>query len=211
MRAGLSALLDAEPDIEVVAEAADGQQALRVVRELRPDVVVMDIRTPVMDGLEATRRITADPALTGTHVVILTASELAEHLLDALHAGARGFLLKDGASADLLDAVRVVAGGGALLAPSVTLRLIEGVAQRRRPAPALPAAGWNRLTTREREVLTLVADGLNNGEISEALEVSPLTARTHVARIRSKLGARDRVQLVVMAHQGDRLPADPSP
>jgi DNA-binding NarL/FixJ family response regulator len=202
IRAGFSALLDAEPDIDVVAEAADGEQALRVVYELRPDVVVMDVRVPVTDGLETTRRITADRALAGTHVVILTTVELAGHALDALRAGARGFVLEDGEPADLLHAVRVVAAGGAVLAPSVTLRVIEEVAQRRQGISTPPLTAWKQLTTREREVLTLVARGLNNGEISEALEVSPLTARTHVARIRSKLGARDRVQLVVMARQG---------
>jgi DNA-binding NarL/FixJ family response regulator len=202
IRAGFGALLDAEPDIDVVGEAADGEQALQVVGELRPDVVVMDLRTPATGGLEAIHRITADPSLAGTHVVVLTTLELADHALDALRAGARGFLLKDGDPADLLHAVRVVAAGGAVLAPSVTLRLIAELTQRLRRAPATPVTGWSHLTTREREVLALVAGGLNNGEISQALEVSPLTARTHVARIRSKLGARDRVQLVVMAHQG---------
>jgi len=201
VRAGFRALLDAEPDIDVAGEAATGGQALEQVQELRPDVVVMDIRMPGMDGLEATRRITRDEALTDTKVLVLTTFELDEYLFGALHAGASGFLLKGGEPADLLLAIRVVAAGESLLAPSMTRRLIEAYVSRPETAATPPSDGLDDLTAREREVLKLVATGLNNGEIAQALQLSPLTAKTHVSRILAKLGARDRVQLVVMAYR----------
>jgi DNA-binding NarL/FixJ family response regulator len=201
VRAGFRALLDAESDIDVAGEAATGEQALKQVQELRPDVVVMDIRMPGMDGLEATRRITRDDALTDTKVLVLTTFELDEYLFGALHAGASGFLLKGGEPADLLQAIRVVAAGESLLAPSMTRRLIEDYVSRPETASSPPSDGLDDLTAREREVLKLVATGLNNGEIAQVLQLSPLTAKTHVSRILAKLGARDRVQLVVMAYR----------
>jgi DNA-binding NarL/FixJ family response regulator len=209
VRAGFQALLDSEEDIEVVGQAADGQTGLELVRRTHPDIVLMDIRMPVLDGLAATARITADPALTGTRVVVLTTFELDEYVFGALRAGASGFLLKDVEPTDLLTAVRVVAGGEALLAPRLTRRLIEafvagggGVAATGDGAVA-PAAGQSleELTPREREVLALVGRGLSNAEIAERLVVSPLTAKTHVARLFAKLPARDRAQLVVIAYE----------
>jgi DNA-binding NarL/FixJ family response regulator len=201
VRAGFRSLLDAEPDIEVAGEAATGDEALEQVRALRPDVVVMDIRMPGIDGLEATRRISEDPALAKTRVLVLTTFELDEYVFGALHAGASGFLLKGGEPADLLQAVRVVATGESLLAPSVTRRLIEAYTARPGGAPHPPIDGLDELTAREHEVLKLVAAGLTNAEIARTLQLSPLTAKTHVSRILMKLGARDRVQLVVMAYQ----------
>jgi DNA-binding NarL/FixJ family response regulator len=201
VRAGFRALLDAESDICVAGEAATGEQALKQVQDLRPDVVVMDIRMPGMDGLEATRRITQDNTLKDTKVLVLTTFELDEYVFGALHAGASGFLLKGGEPADLLLAVRVVASGESLLAPSVTRRLIQAYTSRSETASGPPIPGLDELTAREHEVLKLVATGLNNGEIAQALHLSPLTAKTHVSRILTKLGARDRVQLVVMAYQ----------
>jgi DNA-binding NarL/FixJ family response regulator len=204
VRAGFRALLDAESGIEVAGEAESGEQALEQVRALRPDVVVMDIRMPGMDGLEATRRITEDAALRDTKVLVLTTFELDEYVFRALHAGASGFLLKGGEPADLLLAVRVVASGESLLAPSVTRRLIEAYTSRPDgdSAAGVPIEGLDELTAREHEVLKLVARGLTNAEIAATLQLSPLTAKTHVSRILMKLGARDRVQLVVMAYQG---------
>jgi DNA-binding NarL/FixJ family response regulator len=203
VRAGFRALLDAEPDLEVVAEAADGAQALDLCGRERPDVVLMDIRMPRMDGLEATRRITSDPALARTRVIVLTTFELDEYVFGALRAGASGFLLKDIDPPDLLAAVRVVAGGEALLAPRLTRRLIEAFVQQERARP--PAVGegeeLEELTPREREVLALVGRGLSNSEIADKLVLSPLTAKTHVARLFSKLDARDRAQLVVIAYE----------
>jgi DNA-binding NarL/FixJ family response regulator len=201
VRAGFRALLDADSDIEVVGEAETGDQALEQVRALRPDVVVMDIRMPGMDGLEATERITNDAALTDTRVLVLTTFELDEYVFSALHAGASGFLLKGGEPADLLQAIRVVASGESLLAPSVTRRLIEAYTSRPDTSAHPAIEGLDELTPREHEVLTLVAAGLTNAEIAETLQLSPLTAKTHVSRILMKLGARDRVQLVVMAYQ----------
>ena len=201
VRAGFRALLDADSDIEVAGEAETGEQALEQVRALRPDVVVMDIRMPGMDGLEATELITADAALTDTRVLVLTTFELDEYVFSALRAGASGFLLKGGEPADLLQAIRVVASGESLLAPSVTRRLIEAYTSRPDTAAHPAIEGLDELTPREHEVLTLVAAGLTNAEIAKTLQLSPLTAKTHVSRILMKLGARDRVQLVVMAYQ----------
>jgi DNA-binding NarL/FixJ family response regulator len=201
VRAGFRALLDATSDIEVVGEAATGGEALEQVRELRPDVVVMDIRMPEMDGLEATRRITAQPALGHTRVLVLTTFELDEYVFGALDAGASGFLLKGGEPADLVHAIRVVAGGESLLAPSVTRRLIDTYVSRAKPSAKADHDGLDELTPREREVLGLIATGRTNGEIAQELQLSPLTAKTHVSRILMKLHARDRVQLVVIAYQ----------
>jgi DNA-binding NarL/FixJ family response regulator len=201
VRAGFRALLDAESDIEVAGEAETGEQALDQVRALRPDVVVMDIRMPGMDGLEATSRITEDTALTNTRVLVLTTFELDEYVFRGLRAGASGFLLKGGEPADLLLAIRVVATGESLLAPSVTRRLIEAYTSRPDAAAHPAIEGLDQLTAREHEVLKLVAAGLTNAEIAKTLQLSPLTAKTHVSRILMKLGARDRVQLVVMAYQ----------
>jgi DNA-binding NarL/FixJ family response regulator len=201
VRAGFRALLDSQSDIEVVGEAATGAEALEQVRALHPDVVVMDIRMPEMDGLEATRRISADPALGQTRVLVLTTFEVDEYVFGALDGGASGFLLKGGEPADLLHAIRVVAAGDSLLAPSVTRRLIQTYIASPRPSSSTEHDGLDELTTREREVLGLVATGLTNAEIARELHLSPLTAKTHVSRILTKLGARDRVQLVVIAYK----------
>jgi DNA-binding NarL/FixJ family response regulator len=201
VRAGFRSVLDARSDIEVVGEAATGSEALEQVRALKPAVVVMDIRMPEMDGLEATRRITADPALSDTRVLVLTTFELDEYVFGALDAGASGFLLKGGELADLVQAIRVIADGESLLAPSVTRRLIDTYVSGPRRQAATEHDGLDELTTREREVLGLIAEGRNNAEIAQTLHLSPLTAKTHVSRILMKLGARDRVQLVVIAYQ----------
>jgi len=202
VRAGFRALLDGEDDISVVAEAADGDEAVELARRHRPDVVLMDVRMPRTDGLRATARLTGDPTLAGTRVVVLTTFELDEYVFGALRAGAAGFLLKDMEPAELVDAVRVVAAGEALLAPRLTRRLIEAfVAQAGAGAPAADTAELEELTPREREVLTLVGQGLSNVEIAERLVLSPLTAKTHVARLFMKLRARDRAQLVVTAYE----------
>jgi DNA-binding NarL/FixJ family response regulator len=199
VRAGFRALLDAQDDIEVVGEAGDGDQAIQRVRTLRPDVVLMDIRMPVLDGLAATRQIASDKRLDGIRVVILTTFELDEYVFEALRGGASGFLVKDTEPVELIHAVRAVAAGDALLSPSVTRRLIAEFATRAkepRPSPHL-----NSLTDREREVMALVGEGLTNEEIAERLVVSPATAKTHVSRTMVKLGARDRAQLVVFAYE----------
>jgi DNA-binding NarL/FixJ family response regulator len=205
VRAGFRALLDAEPGIEVVAEAADGLDAVRLTRETRPDVVLMDIRMPGVDGLEATRRIVADPALAGTKVVILTTFELDEYVFEALRDGASGFLVKDTEPVELLRGVRAVAAGDALLSPSVTRRVIGQFAGTARTgagaAPKAPPRELTQLTDREREVMVLVAEGLSNDEIAARLVISPATAKTHVSRTMVKLGARDRAQLVVYAYE----------
>ncbi|MEW2251788.1 response regulator [Streptomyces sp. NPDC058733] len=199
VRAGFRALLDAQPDIEVAGEAADGEEALRVVGAVRPDVVLMDIRMPLLDGLAATRRITGDERLAEVKVVMLTTFELDEYVFEALRAGASGFLVKDTEPEELLRAVRAVVAGDALLSPGVTRRLIaEFAARSKEPAAAETLA---RLTEREREVLALVGLGLSNEEIARRLVVSPLTAKTHVSRTMVKLGARDRAQLVVLAYE----------
>jgi DNA-binding NarL/FixJ family response regulator len=199
VRAGFRVLLDSDPELEVVGEAADGAEAIELVRRRRPDVALMDIRMPRLDGLEATRRITADDELGRTRVLILTTFEADEYVYEALRAGASGFLVKDTEPADLLAAVRVVARGDALLSPSVTRRLIADIAARPGRPPA--RSELETLTEREREVLALVAGGLTNDEIAERLHLSPLTAKTHVSRILTKLDARDRVQLVILAYE----------
>jgi DNA-binding NarL/FixJ family response regulator len=200
IRAGFRVLIDAADDLQVVGEATNGQEALEAARRERADVVLMDIRMPGMDGLEATRRISADEDLAGVKVVILTTFESDEYVYQALRAGASGFLVKDTEPADLIQAIRVVARGDALLSPSVTRRLIDDVASRpERKAPS--GRLLSGLTDREREVLALVAEGLSNDEIAGRLFLSPLTAKTHVSRILTKLNARDRAQLVVIAYE----------
>jgi len=208
VRAGFRALLDSEPDLEVVGEAVDGAEAVSLAVSLTPDVVLMDIRMPRVDGLEATARITADPRLAGTRVVVLTTFELDEYVFGALRAGAAGFLLKDVEPEALIDAVRLVHDGQALLAPQVTKRLIEAYVAATPPAappvPETPPRDDRRLadlTPREREILGLVGRGLSNHEIAAELVLSPLTAKTHVSRLFLKLGARDRAQLVVTAYE----------
>ncbi|MFJ8601066.1 response regulator [Streptomyces shenzhenensis] len=199
VRAGFRALLDAQPDIEVAGEAADGAEALAAVRELRPDVVLMDIRMPRLDGLAATRRITGEPGLRDVKVVMLTTFELDEYVFEAIRSGASGFLVKDTEPDELVRAVRAVVEGDALLSPGVTRRLIaEFAARSKQPAATDELA---RLTEREREVMALVGMGLSNEEIARRLVVSPLTAKTHVSRTMVKLGARDRAQLVVLAYE----------
>jgi DNA-binding NarL/FixJ family response regulator len=202
VRAGFRALLNAEPDIEVVAEASDGIEAVRLAQQTRPDVVLMDIRMPGVDGLEATRRIAADPALAGTKVVILTTFELDEYVFEALRTGASGFLVKDTEPVELLRGIRAVAAGDALLSPSVTRRVIgEFATSGARGRHAAPPQELEQLTDREREVMVLVAEGLSNDEIATRLVISPATAKTHVSRTMVKLGARDRAQLVVYAYE----------
>jgi len=199
VRAGFRALLDAQDDIEVVGEVGDGDQAVRLTRELAPDIVLMDIRMPGTDGLAATRQIAADGQLANVRVVILTTFELDEYVFEAVRSGASGFLVKDTEPDELVQAIRVVAGGDALLSPSVTRRLIGEFAAREK-GPRRPA-GLAELTDREQEVLALVGDGLSNGEIAKRLYVSPATAKTHVSRAMIKLQARDRAQLVVIAYE----------
>jgi DNA-binding NarL/FixJ family response regulator len=201
VRAGFRALLDAQRDITVVGEADDGAAAVRLTAELRPDVVLMDIRMPGTDGLEATRQITVRPELAEVKVVVLTTFELDEYVFEALRGGAAGFLVKDTEPADLLRAVRVVADGDALLSPGVTRRLIGEFAARSKAPAAAAGPSLDVLTEREREVLTLVGMGLSNDEIARRLVVSPLTAKTHVSRTMVKLAARDRAQLVVLAYE----------
>jgi DNA-binding NarL/FixJ family response regulator len=199
VRAGFRALLDAEDDIEVVGEALDGEEAIKLATGLRPDVVLMDIRMPGLDGLAATRQIATRPDLATVRILILTTFELDEYVFEAIRAGAAGFLVKDTKPADLIDAVRVVAAGEALLSPSVTRRLIAEFAARAKQPPR--ADRLDELTEREREVMALAAQGLNNEEIAGRLVVSPATAKTHVSRAMIKLNARDRAQLVVFAYE----------
>ena len=202
VRSGFSMLLGGESDIEVVGEAGNGAEAVALVARERPEVVLMDVRMPVMDGLEATRRISGDESLAGTHVVILTTFDLDEYVHEALRAGASGFLLKDTLPVDLINAVRVVAAGDALISPKITRRLIEEFAKR--PEPGAAAAGeatLAQLTEREREVLETVARGHSNAEIAAELFVSHATVKTHISRLLMKLGARDRAQLVMIAYE----------
>jgi DNA-binding NarL/FixJ family response regulator len=199
VRAGFRALLDDQDDIEVVGEAGDGDEAVQLAGRHRPDIVLMDIRMPGTDGLAATRTMAADDRLADVRIVILTTFELDEYVFEAIRSGASGFLVKNTKPVELLRAVRAVAAGDALLSPSVTRRLIREFATRTREAPRSPAL--DALTEREREVMALVAEGLTNNEIGERLFVSPLTVKTHVSRAMVKLGARDRIQLVVIAYQ----------
>ena len=200
IRAGFRVLLDSAQDIEVIGEAEDGAQAVELAHRRQADVVLMDIRMPGVDGLEATRRIDADERLAGVKVLILTTFESDEYVYEALQAGASGFLVKDTEPAELLHAIRVVADGEALLSPKITRRLIADIAARRPPRSRLDPA-LSELTEREREIMTLVAQGLSNADIAARLHLSPLTVKTHVSRAMLKLGARDRAQLVVIAYQ----------
>ena len=199
VRAGFAALVDAEEEMTVVGEAADGREAVDLVRRLFPHVVLMDIRMPKLDGLEATRLICSDPSLSDSRVLVLTTFDLDEYVYSALRAGASGFLLKDAGPAELLHGIRTIAAGNALLSPSITRRLIAEFAKR--PDPAAWPIELDALTEREREVMALVAEGLSNEEIAERLVVSPATAKTHVSRAMVKLNARDRAQLVVFAYE----------
>jgi DNA-binding NarL/FixJ family response regulator len=199
LRTAFSSLIDAEDDLEVVGEAVDGRDAVEQASRLSPDVVVMDVRMPVMDGIEATRQITSFDTARPARVLILTTFDLDEYVFEALRAGASGFALKSRPLEELLTAIRVIAAGEALLAPSVTRRLIARFADR--VAPARAPRELDSLTEREREVLALVARGLSNAELAEALHVSVPTAKTHVSRVLTKLGARDRTQLVVIAYE----------
>jgi DNA-binding NarL/FixJ family response regulator len=199
VRRGFRALLDAEPDLSVVGEAGDGEEAVRLALAERPDVLLMDIRMPGVDGLTATRRIVEDERTADVRVVVLTTFDLDEYVFEAIRAGANGFLVKDTEPEELVRAVRAVVAGDALLSPRVTRRLIEEFAERAKEPPALP--GLERLTDREREVVALVGEGLTNDEIAERLVVSAATAKTHVSRAMVKLGARDRAQVVVFAYE----------
>ncbi|MFF4346633.1 response regulator [Streptomyces sp. NPDC001530] len=200
VRAAFAMLVESARDMEVVGQAATGREAVDLARSARADLVVMDIRMPDLDGIEATRLIAADEDLAGVKVLVLTTYDTDEHIAEALRAGASGFLVKDTRPAELLDAIRTVASGDALLSPGPTARLIASFL--RSPSASAPAAGGpDGLSGREREVLTLVARGLNNTEIAGALGLSPLTAKTHVSRIMGKLGARDRAQLVIVAYE----------
>lgn len=199
VRGGFRALLDSEPDLRVVAEAATGDDAVRLALEHLPDVILMDIRMPDLDGLEATRRIVANPRAAGVHVVVVTTFELDEYVAEAIRSGASGFLVKDTEPADLVRAVRVAAGGDALLSPTVTRRLLARVATATREVVEPPALA--ELTPREREVLVEVARGLSNEEIAGTLYLSESTVKTHVSRVLTKLDARDRAQLVVLAYE----------
>ena len=202
VRAGLRSIFEHADDITVVAEASDGRAAVDTVREVHPDVILMDVRMPIMDGIEATRLITSDPQLRGVRVLVLTTFDLDEYVYAALQAGASGFLLKDAPPERMFDAVRVIAAGDALLAPSATRRLIESVLDQQTVAQPNVVRRLQALTDREREVLTLVGRGLSNAEISAQLVVSEATTKTHVSRAMAKLSARDRAQLVVLAYEG---------
>lgn len=211
VRAGFAALLDAQDDITVVGQAGDGREAVRLAERSRPDVVVMDIRMPGMDGIEATRRILALPGAEDVRVLVLTTFDVDEYVYDALAAGASGFLLKDATAEELVCAVQVVARGDSLLAPQVTGRLIREFGRQRRSRPR-PPAELATLTARETEVLVLIAGGLSNGEIARRLVVSEHTVKTHVARVFTKLGLRDRAQAVVLAYEsGVVVPGESAP
>jgi DNA-binding NarL/FixJ family response regulator len=208
VRLGLRTLIDVEPDLELAGEAEDGQAALTLIRDRLPDVVLLDVRMPRLDGIGVLRQVTADPALSGVRVVIVTTFELDEYIFDALSAGASGFVTKDAEPADLLRAIRLVSAGDSLLSPRVTRRVIESFGASTGGLVHRPHPRLSLLTEREREIVGWVATGRSNGEISEQLFVSPATVRTHVSRAMTKLGARDRAQLVVIAYQsGLRLPA----
>ena len=215
VRSGFAMIVDAQPDLAVVGEAADGEEAVAVARDMRADVVLMDVRMPRLDGIEATRRLAGPDVAEPVKVVILTTFDLDEYVFAALKAGASGFLLKDLRRDDLVHAIRVVAGGEALLAPSVTRRLIEDYA--RRPGSSAgpastAAAGLDRLTPREQEVLQLIGEGANNAEIGAALIVGEATVKTHVGRVLMKLGLRDRVQAVIYAYEAGLVaPGGPGP
>jgi DNA-binding NarL/FixJ family response regulator len=200
IRTGLRTMLEHAPDLELVGEAQNGEEAVELARRQSPDVVLMDIRMPLLDGIGATRRITSDPALAGVRVIVLTTFDVDDYVHGAIRAGASGFLLKDAPPEDVLDAIRVVAAGDALLAPSVTRRLIAELAARPDADRSLPPQ-LDILTDREREVLALVGRGLSNAEIGAHLYVSPATAKTHVSHVMTKLYARDRAQLVVVAYE----------
>ncbi|MFJ4896806.1 MULTISPECIES: response regulator [unclassified Streptomyces] len=201
VRAAFAMLVGSDPDMEVVGQAANGLEAVALARSERADLVVMDIRMPELDGIEATRRIAADEDLAGVKVLVLTTYDTDEHVVEALRAGASGFLVKDTRPADLLAAIKTVAAGEALLSPGPTARLIARVLSAPSAPPASAPGGPEALTERERQVLGLVARGLNNTEIAETLGLSPLTAKTHVSRIMGRLGARDRAQLVIIAYE----------
>ena len=201
VRGGFKALLTSDPDIEVVGEAANGAEAVAVAQATKPDVILMDVRMPEMDGLEATRQILSSPETASPRVLVLTTFDLDEYVYEGLRAGASGFVLKDIEPAELISAVHVIARGEALLAPSITRRLIVEFASKRRPQTAVVSQRLSELTEREREVLVLIARGMNNDEIAEELVISPATSKTHVSRIMSKLEARDRAQLVVIAYE----------
>ncbi len=215
VRAGFRTLIESAEDLEVVGEAADGEEAVCLVRDHHPDVVLMDVRMPRVDGIEATKRIHVLSGAENVRVLVLTTFDLDEYVHAALRAGASGFLLKDASPAELLNAIRVIYEGDALLSPSITRRLIEDFAQHARPETT-PARVLQALTERELEVLMLVARGLSNAEIADELVVSPATAKTHVSRVLTKLGARDRAQLVVVAYEtglvspGSAQPGDPA-
>jgi DNA-binding NarL/FixJ family response regulator len=206
LRGGFRLLIDSEPDMRVLGEAADGREAVRLARRARPDVVLMDVRMPGTDGIEATREITADPALPGARVLILTTFDLDDYVYRALRAGASGFILKDISPEDLLAAIRVVATGDALLAPRITRRLIAEFARQTVPPSPAAAAALDALTSRETDILRHVARGLSNAEVARTLHISPGTAKTHVSRLLAKLGARDRAQLVVIAYESGLIP-----
>jgi DNA-binding NarL/FixJ family response regulator len=205
IRSGFRALLDAEDDLEVVAEAGDGHEGVALARQHLPDVALLDIRMPRVDGIEATRRITADPALNGVHVVVLTNYGLDEYVFEALRAGAAGFLVKDILPEDFLHAVRVAARGDALLAPSITRKLIDRYVTQ--PPHTDPHTALAQLTTRELQAVTLAARGLSNDQIAAQMVISPITAKTHVNRAMTKLHARDRAQLVIIAYESGLVTA----